>query len=127
MDAHRINFDSVKAAEEALDQIGTGNSRLMAGRAIHINILIRQVPGPDARRLKEAYIEIGAEAAVNKQVYAREEGAVTDMIVMGTIYQHREARRILADDPVIRPWLDAIEAVVRKLQRNYGCLMPTQR
>ncbi len=118
MGAHRINFDSVKAAEEALDKIGTGNSRLMAGRAIHINILIRQVPGPDARRLKEAYIEIGAEAAVNKHVYAREEGAVTDMIAMGTIYQHREVRRILADDPVIRPWLDAIEAVVENCRET---------
>ena len=112
MDADRINFDSIRAAEEALDQIGSGNSRLMAGRAIHINILIRQVPGPEARHLKVAYNEIGAEAAVNKQVYAREEGAATDMVVMGTIYQHREVRRILADDPVIRPWLNAIEAVV---------------
>jgi hypothetical protein len=118
MDAHRINLDSVKAAEEALDQIGTGNSRLMAQRAIHINILLKQVPGPDARRMKETYNEIGAEAAVNKQVYAREEGAVTDMIVMGTIYQHREARRILADDPVIRPWLDAIEAVVENCRET---------
>lgn len=120
MDAHRINLDSVKAAEEALDQIGTGNSRLMAERAIHINILLRRVPGAAARRLKEAYNEIGAEAAVNKQVYAREEGAVTDMIVMGTVYQHREARRILPHDPAIRPWLDAVEAVVEHCKETRG-------
>jgi hypothetical protein len=118
MDSHRINLDSVKAAEEALDQIGTGNSRLMAQRAIHINILLRQVPGPDARRLKEAYNEIGAEAAVNKHVYAREEGAVTDMIVMGTIYQHREVRRILVHDPSVRPWLDAVETVVENCEET---------
>jgi len=118
MDAHSINLGSVKAAEEALDQIGTGNSRLMAQRAIHINIALKQVPGSDARLLKGAYNEIGAEAAVNKHVYAREEGAVTDMIVMGTIYQHREVRRILADDPVIRPWLDAIEAVVENCRET---------
>jgi len=118
MDAQRIKFDSIRAAEEALDQIGTGNSRLMAGRAIHINILIRQVPGPAALHLKEAYNEIGAEAAVNRHVYAREEGAITDMIVMGTLYQHREVRRILADDPAVRPWLDSIEEVVENCRET---------
>ena len=71
MDARKINLDSVKAAMEALDRIGTGNSSLMAQRAIHINILLRQVSGPDARRLKKTYNEIGAEAAVNQRVYAR--------------------------------------------------------
>ena len=40
------------------------------------------------------------------------------MIVMGTIYQHREVRRILAHDPVIRRWLDAIEAVVENCEET---------
>jgi hypothetical protein len=116
MDAHRINLDSIRAAVEALDRIGTGNSRLMAQRAIHINVLLRQVPGSDARRLKEAYNEIGAEAAVNRRVYAREEGADTDMIVMGTVYQHREVRRIMAHDPALCLWLDAIKTVVENCE-----------
>lgn len=112
MKAEQIEFDCIRAAVEALDRIGTGNSRLMADRAIHINVLVRQVPGDDARSLKEAYNEIGAEAAVSRQVYAHEEGAVTDIIVMGTVYQHREVRRILADNPLTRSWLNAIERVV---------------
>ncbi|MGO9116699.1 MAG: hypothetical protein ACLQPD_03710 [Desulfomonilaceae bacterium] len=118
MDACKICLDSIRAAVKALDRIGTGNSRIMAGRAIHINVLIKQVPGAEARYLKAAYNEIGAEAAVSSQVYAHEEGAVTDMIVMGTIYQHREVRRILAHDPVIRRWLDAIEAVVENCEET---------
>jgi len=118
MDASKICLDSIRAAVKALDRIGTGNSRIMAGRAIHINILIKQVPGAEARHLKAAYNEIGAEAAVSSQVYAHKEGAVTDMIVMGTIYQHREVRRILAHDPVVRRWLDAIEAVVENCEET---------
>ncbi len=121
MDACKIYFDSIRSAEEALDQIGTGNSRLMAGRAIHINILIKKVPGADARSLKAAYNEIGAEAAVNSKVYAHETGAVTDMIIMGTVYQHREVRRILGHDPVIRPWLEVIEAVVENCEETRKC------
>ena len=75
MDACKISLDSIRAAVEALDRIGTGNSRIMAGRAIHINVLIKQVPGADARHLKAAYNEIGAEAAVSSQVYARRGGS----------------------------------------------------
>ncbi|HTY22634.1 MAG TPA: hypothetical protein VMC85_05860 [Desulfomonilaceae bacterium] len=118
MDAEKINFNSIRAAVEALDRIGTGNSRLMAGRAIHINVLVRQVPGAEARHLKRAYNEIGAEAAVSRQVYAQEEGSVTDMIIMGTVYQHREVRRILADIPLTHPWLKAIEAVVENARET---------
>jgi hypothetical protein len=84
----------------------------MASRAIHVNVLVRQVPGPEARFLKTVYNDIGAEAAISHQAYFEENGAVTDMIVMGSIYQHREVRRILTDNPKIRPWLDAIGSVV---------------
>ena len=112
MKAEQIEFDCIRSAVEALDRIGTGNSRMMADRAIHINVLVRQVPGADARLLKSVYNEIGAEAAVSRHVYAHEEGAVTDVIVMGTVYQHREVRRILNDNPLTRPWLSAIEWVV---------------
>jgi len=112
MKAEKIEFESIRAAEGALDRIGSGNSRLMASRAVHINVLVRQVPGDDARTLKRAYNEIGAEAAVSKQVYEQEQGAATDMIVMGTVYQHREVRRVLTANPAAKPWLDVIEEVV---------------
>ncbi len=112
MQAEKIVFESIRAAEGALDRIGSGNSRVMATRAVHINVLVRQVPGDDARALKRAYNEIGAEAAVSRQVYQEEKGAVTDMIVMGTVYQHREVRRVLATNPAAKPWLDVIESVI---------------
>ncbi len=112
MDARKIVFDSIRDATAAIEKLGSGNSRLMASRAIHVNVLVRDVPGPEARFLKTVYNDIGAEAAISHQAYFEENGAVTDMIVMGTIYQHREVRRILTDNPRIRPWLEAIGAVV---------------
>jgi hypothetical protein len=118
MDARKIVFDSIREATAAIEGLGSGNSRLMASRAIHINVLIRQVPGPEARFLKTVYNDIGAEAAISHQAYFEENGAVTDMIVMGTIYQHREVRRILTDNPKIFPLLEAIGTVVENSPEN---------
>ena len=112
MDARKIVLDSIREATAAIEGLGSGNSRLMATRAIHINVLVRQVPGSEARFLKTVYNDIGAEVAISHQAYFEEDGAVTDMIVMGTVYQHREVRRILTDNWRIRPWLEAIETVV---------------
>jgi hypothetical protein len=112
MDARKIVLDSIREATAAIEDLGSGNSRLMASRAVHINVLVRQVPGPEARFLKTVYNDIGAEAAISHQAYFEENGAITDMIVMGTIYQHREVRRILTDNPKIHPWLEAIGTVV---------------
>jgi hypothetical protein len=120
MKAEKIVFESVRAAMEALDGIGSGNSRVMANRAVHINVLVRQVPGAEACALKLAYNDIGAEAAVSRGVYHGEKDAVTDMIVMGTVYQHREVRRVLLGSPSVRPLLDAIEAVVESAPETTG-------
>jgi hypothetical protein len=112
MDARKIVLDSIREATAAIEGLGSNNSRLMASRAVHINVLVRQVPGPEARFLKSVYNDIGAEAAISHQAYFEENGAVTDMIVMGSIYQHREVRRILTDNPKIHPLLEAIGTVV---------------
>jgi hypothetical protein len=112
MTAEKIELHTVREAFEAIDRLGSNNSKLMATRAIHINVLIKKVPGPEARLLKALYNDIGAEAAISSQAYQEEEGAVTDMIVMGTIYQHREVRRVLESDPRLRSLIDAIESVV---------------
>jgi len=84
----------------------------MATRAIHINVFMERVPGHEARFIKTVYNDIGAEAAISSQAYYEEEGAVTDMVVMGTVYQHREVRRILTGNPTIQPWIDTIWQVV---------------
>jgi len=112
MVGQRVTFDSVAEAVEAIDGLGAGNSQIMATRAIHINVFVRKVPGPDARFLKSVYNDIGGEAAISHQAYFEENGAITDMIVMGTIYQHREVRRILSGNSGIKPLVDIIGQVV---------------
>ncbi|MGO8878800.1 MAG: hypothetical protein ACLPVO_10090 [Desulfomonilaceae bacterium] len=113
MIAEKIQFDSVKSASEAIDSVGSNNSELMASRAIHINLIIRQARGVDAKSLKKIYNEIGAEVAISRQAYYEEKDAITDMIIMGTVYQHREARRILVDSNSLKPYIDAISAAIQ--------------
>jgi hypothetical protein len=112
MIGERIKFDSMVEAVKAIDDLGAGNSQMMATRAIHINVFVRKVPGPDARFLKSVYNDIGAEAAISHEAYFEENGAITDMIVMGTVYQHREVRRILVGNAGIKPLIDIIAQVV---------------
>jgi hypothetical protein len=112
MIADKIQFESVKSASEAIDSVGSNNSELMASRAIHINLIIRQAQGVDAKSLKQIYNEIGAEVAISHQAYYEEKDAITDMIIMGTVYQHREARRILVDSKSLKPYVDAISEAI---------------
>jgi hypothetical protein len=112
MASERIVFRTVRQAVEAINALGSSNSEIMGTRAVHINVLVLRVPGPDALILKRAYNEVGAEAAVSHDAYYGTEGAITDMIVMGSVYQHREVRRILADNPVVKTLIAELEAVV---------------
>lgn len=109
----RIHLGSLDQARQAIEALGSSNSQIMAARAIHINIVLREVPGKDARIIKAHYNDVGAEAAISNRAYKGEEDIVTDMIVMGTVYQHREVRRVLAESqPSVQRWIAAIEAVV---------------
>ena len=42
----------------------------------------------------------------------KNKSVVTDMIVMGTVYQHREARRILEHAHQLKPFIDAISTAI---------------
>ncbi|MEJ2719418.1 MAG: hypothetical protein P8182_20195 [Deltaproteobacteria bacterium] len=112
MKAEKIVIGTVRKATRAIDALGSTNSELMATRAVHINILARNIPGRQARLLKRTYNDVGAEVAVSHEVYYEEEDVVTDIIVMGTVYQHREVRRILRDSPLVASLIAAIEVVV---------------
>lgn len=112
--AEQIELKTVKNAIEAIESLGANNSDMMASRAIHVNLLIRQVPGVQARFVKTVYNDIGAEVAISSDAYYEKAGCVTDMLVMGTIYQHREVRRILDGNPEIKPIIDAISSVVER-------------
>ncbi|MDA8406745.1 MAG: hypothetical protein M0T73_07815 [Deltaproteobacteria bacterium] len=110
--AEKLQISSVKSASKAIDSVGSNNSELMASRAIHINLIMRKVLGVDAKSLKKIYNEIGAEVAISRQAYYEEKDAITDMIIMGTVYQHREARRILVDSKNLKPYVDAISEAI---------------
>ncbi len=112
MEARKVVFKSIGEAIAELNRLGSSNSRMMASRAIHINIMLKQIPGAEARFLKTVYNDIGAEAAISNQAYCDEEGAITDMVIMGTVYQHREVKRILEDNGRIKHLIEAIESVL---------------
>lgn len=112
--AEKIELENVKSAIEAIEAVGANNTGMMATRAIHINLLIRQVPGAQAKFVKTVYNDIGAEVAISSDSYYEKEGVMTDMLVMGTIYQHREVRRILDGNQQTRPIVEAIAMVVEE-------------
>lgn len=114
MDAKIVEFKNLDEAAEIIRSIGAENSGMMAGRSIHINIRVKDIPGRLAKRIKLAYNDLGAEAAISAPAYHEEEGVITDMIIMGTVYQHREARRILMDIEELHPWLEALSRVVNE-------------
>ena len=120
MKAEKITIETVQQATRAIDALGSTNSELMATRAVHINVLARDVPGQEARLLKRTYNDVGAEVAVSHDVYYEKEGAVTDIIVMGTVYQHREVRRILGESPMAARLIAAIEVVVENASETLG-------
>lgn len=122
MSAKKISLLSVATATQAIEELGSNNSETMAFRAIHINVLLENMPADAARLIKSIYNQVGAEAAVSsKAYYGEEENVVTDMIAMGTVYQHREVRRVLVTgSPWVRPWLDEIEAVVENAPETVG-------
>lgn len=112
MEARKIHFNNITEAESAIESIGASNTQIMAGRAIHINVMLKNVPGIQARLIKSIYNEIGAEAAISQSAYYEEPGAVTDMIIMGSIYQHREAKRILSDRDDIKSFVASIQSII---------------
>ena len=117
MHAEKIEFSSVERAAAALDALGSSNSEVMATRAVHVNVVVRGAVGSEALLLKRAYNEVGAEAGISHDAYCEKEGAVTDMIIMGTLYQHREVRRVMAGNAAVANLLRAVEAVVEEVAR----------
>jgi lysine/ornithine N-monooxygenase len=72
------------------------------------------------RKKCQSQDEIGAEAAISRQAYYEEECVATDMIIMGTIYQHREARRIRSYRQELKPYIDAISVAIESSKEVSG-------
>jgi hypothetical protein len=115
MKAEKLRFQSVAEAARAIDGLGSSNSKLMATRAIHLNVALKDVPAPGARSLKRAYNEVGGEAAISHDAYVGSNDGVTDMILMGTVYQHREVRRVLGEQPEL---IDLIETILIAVENS---------
>ena len=112
MKSERLALRTVREAEKAVEGLGSTNSELMALRAIHINVLVRNASPAHARSLKNAYNDVGAEAAISHEAYFDEAGGSTDLIAMGSVYHHREVQRILKDEPELRSLLELLAEVV---------------
>ncbi|MEW6138853.1 MAG: hypothetical protein AB1733_11520 [Thermodesulfobacteriota bacterium] len=118
--AERIHLESVAKARQAIEALGSSNTEIMATRAIHINVMLRGVPGDVARIIKGLYNDVGAEAAISNSAYRGEEGVTTDMIVMGTLYHHREVKRVVGTLQPPAEWLGAIEDILKAAPETAG-------
>jgi hypothetical protein len=119
MDLKIMDFENVQEAINAIEAVGASNSVMMGTRALHFNVLISGVPAAHARALKKAYNEVGAEAAISHAAYYEEECETTDVLAMGTLYQHREARRVLEDKPALSDIVRAVTAEVEKAPKAH--------
>jgi NAD/NADP transhydrogenase alpha subunit len=109
MKSNRIGVDSLDELRAAIDKLGARNSDMMAHRGIYGNVMVEKVPGVHARLLKRHYNDVGAEVAISHDAWLEKEDAVTDILVMGSLYQHGEVRAALAAVSEIQDLLTAIK------------------
>lgn len=95
---------------EAMAKLGARNTEMMSLRGIYRNLIVTDVPGPHARILKRYYNDVGAEVAISHDAWLEKEGVVTDILVMGSLYQHGAVRAALATVPEMQDLLTAIKA-----------------
>lgn len=112
IEGQKLHLNSVAEATQAIDKLGASNSKFMATRAIHLNIGLKEVQASHARSLKQVYNEVGAEAAISHDAYMGHFDGTTDMILMGTVYQHREVCRVLAGYLEFHDFVETISAIV---------------
>ncbi len=112
MNAKKIQIDSVDELRKTIAGLGAKSTEMMGLRGIYRNVLVKGVPGAHARLLKRHYNDVGAEVAISHDAWLEKEGAVTDILVMGSLYQHGEVRAALATVSEIRELLKAIQAAL---------------
>ncbi len=108
-----LQFDDLEAVEKELEAINVSHTgiKLMAEKAIFYNLKIADVPVKCANILKQTMLSKGGDVAVSKHA-ADQSVAVTDIIMMGTRHQFREALRTIA----IQPWeLKGIAEDIKKV------------
>jgi hypothetical protein len=112
MVAKQVQFNTVDELRENMHRLGAKNTEMMALRGIYRNILVKDVLGAHARLLKRLYNDVGAEVAISHDAWLEKDGAVTEILVMGSLYQHSEVRAALATVAEIQYLLNAIKAAL---------------
>lgn len=112
MQAKKLYVDKLDELTQILDDIGSGNSAMMATRGVYVNVMITDVQSSNALLLKQYYNDVGAEVAISSDAYHRKEGVITDIVVLASLYQHREVRRNLSNNSEMRTLLDMIETTI---------------
>jgi hypothetical protein len=112
METRVLKLESIEQATQAIEEIGASNSEFMATRAIQVNCRLSNVPAQKARAIKKVYNEVGAEAAISHDAFYDEGADSTDMIVMGTVAHHREARRVVENREDLKEITESINGAV---------------
>lgn len=109
MIAKKVQVESADQLLETMDKLGARNTDMMALRGIYRNIIVKDVPGAHARMLKRHYNDVGADVAISHDAWLEKEGVVTDILIMGSLYQHGEVRAAMATVSEIQTLLSAIK------------------
>jgi hypothetical protein len=112
MIAKKVQIERAEQLLETMDKLGARNTDMMALRGIYRNIIVKDVPGAHARMLKRHYNDVGAEVAISHDAWLEKDGVVTDILVMGSLYQHSEVRAAMATVSEIQTLLSAIKAAL---------------
>lgn len=112
MIAKKVQIESADQLLETMDKLGARNTDMMALRGIYRNIIVKDVPGAHARMLKRHYNDVGAEVAISHDAWLEKDGVVTDILVMGSLYQHGEVRAALGAVSEIQDLLTAIKGAL---------------
>ena len=109
MTAKKVQTDVLDDLRKTIDELGAKNSDMMALRGVHRNVLVESVHGAHARMLKRYYNDVGAEVAISHDTWLEKKDAVTDILVMGTLFQHGEVRAALATVTELQELLNFIK------------------
>jgi len=112
MIAKKVQIESADQLLETMDKLGARNTDMMALRGIYRNIIVKDVHGAHARMLKRHYNDVGAEVAISHDAWLEKDGVVTDILVMGSLYQHGEVRAALGAVSEIQDLLTAIKVAL---------------
>lgn len=122
--ARCLTVDDECDARALLSRVGVHEKGIdiMAGKAVHFDILVEDVPNVIANILKQEMLSIGGDAAVRKDAVYGGANEHTDVVLMGTEKHMRVLASKLDEQPL--GLHDIGNEVVRTMQRFMGAPKP---